>query len=267
MKNSAALLALALLPVSSAFLHADELNVLGSAGSFAVLGASTVTNTGPTVLNGDLGVAPGSAITGFLPGVVVNGTNHVNDASSVLAHADAVSAFGSLAGLTKTQDLTGQDLGGLLLSPGVYFFSTSALLNGALTLDFGGLSDQSFVFQTGTTLTTGSGSLVHVINLGVNDSIYWEIGSSATLGTTSAFAGTIVADQSITLTTGATIACGGALALNGAVTLDSNAISACGTDVGTGPGSVTATPEPGTFGLLATGVLGVAGAIRRKLFA
>ncbi|GAC1357595.1 MAG: hypothetical protein NVSMB3_04260 [Acidobacteriaceae bacterium] len=264
MKYFAGSLSLALLLLSSGLAKADALNVLGSSESFAVLGASTVTNTGATVLMGNLGVAPGSAITGFPPGVVVLGVNHGNDATSVQAHTDALSGYNTLAALSFTQDLTGQDLGGQTLSPGVYFFSTSAQLTGALTLDFQGLDGQSFVFQTGSTLTTASGSSVNVIHAGLNDSVYWQIGSSATLGTASLFQGSILADQSITLTTGATVLCGNALALNGAVTLDTNIIASCGTDEEVAPGPTAVTPEPGTFGLMATGVLGAAGAIRRR---
>ena len=115
-------------------------------------------------------------------------------------------------------------MGGLTLTPGVYTFDSSAQLTGELTVDFGGLSDKSFVFQTGSTLTTASASSINIVNQGTDDSIYWEVGSSATLGTTTAFEGELIAAQSITLDTGASIGCGNAIALNGAVTLDSNTI-------------------------------------------
>jgi type VI secretion system secreted protein VgrG len=131
-------------------------------------------------------------------------------------------------------------------------------LTGTLTLNFQGLSNQSFVFRIGSALTTGSASSVLVINPGENDSVYWQVGSSASLGTTTAFYGTIIADASITLDTGATIACGGALALTGSVTMDTNTIS-----VGACTNSDTDTPEPSTALLLAAGLIAGAAWIAR----
>lgn len=277
MKRFAGSLALGFLCLAPMFAQADSLNLLGTANGFAVLGASAVTNTGASVLGGNLGVAPGSSATGFAQGAVVTGVNHGDDGVAVQAHEDASAGYGALAALPFTGSLTGQDLGSLQLTPGVYFFASSAQLTGALTLDFGGLSDQSFVFQTGSTLTTASGSVVNVINRGVDDSVYWQIGSSATLGTRSVFQGYLVADQSIGLTTGATIQCGNALALHGAVTLDTNVVDTCATEQGTGSGgtgtgsggtgTIAQTPEPGTLSLLATGVLGAVGGIRRRRIA
>lgn len=262
MKNVVTLIALGILLLSSHRLLADQMNVLGTANSFAVLGATTVTNTGSTVLSGNLGVSPGTSITGFPPGIVNNGAIHLNDGVAIQGQADALSGYNSLNGLAVTQSLTGQDLGGLTLTPGVYSFASSAQLTGPLTLDFGGLNDVSFVFLTGSTLTTASGSTVQTINQGTNDSVYWAIGSSATLGTTTAFEGYLIANQSITMNTGATIACGNAIALNGAVTLDSNVVGGGCSDSGSGDQSPV--PEPGTLSLMATGLCGMAGVIRRK---
>lgn len=200
--------------------------LLGSAQAFAVLGGSTVTNTGPTVVTGSLGVWAGSAVTGFGPGVVVGGVIHAGDAVAQLAQTDVTTAYNTLAGMALTQDLTGQDLGGLTLTPGVYFFSSSAFLTGTLTLDAMGDPDALFVFQIGSTLITASNASVQTINGADGCDAYWQVGSSATLGTDTAFQGNILALASITLNTRATIMDGRALARTGAVTMDSNQITA-----------------------------------------
>ncbi|MDR3637282.1 MAG: ice-binding family protein, partial [Isosphaeraceae bacterium] len=199
---------------------------LGAAQTFAVLGATTVTNTGLTTIVGDLGVSPGTAVTGFPPGIVTGGTIHSNDPIATQAEADAATAYGVLAGETPTTDLTGQDLGGLTLAPGVYHFATSAALSGILTLDAQGNPNARFDFQIGTTLTTAIGSAVHLINGAQANNVFFQVGSSATLGVDTAFEGNILALTSITLTTGASMLDGRALALNGAVTLDTNSLAA-----------------------------------------
>jgi hypothetical protein len=237
------------LPLLAINALAGDIN-LGTAASFDVLGASTVTNTGNTVINGDLSVYPGLAITGFPPGIV-NGATHAGDAVAQGAQADALTAYNVLAGLTPSANLTGMDLGGLTLLPGTYKFNSSALLTGMLTLNFEGLNNQNIVFQIGSTITTASASSVLVINPGHNDNVYWQVGSSATLGTTTSFYGTIIALTSDTLNTGATDNCGRVIALNAAVTLDDNTVNidSCV--------SAPSLPEPATIGLLAPGLVGV----------
>src|SRR2546421_3688279 len=238
--------------------------VLGTADSFAVLAGSAVTNTGPTVIAGDLGIFPGSlsAITGFPPGTVsLPGRVHAADGVAFQAEADSVSAYTVLAGLTPAVNLSGQDLGGLTLTPGVYKFNTSAQLTGTLTLDAQNDANARFVFQIGSTLTTASGSSVHLINApSCFGNEFWQVGSSATLGTTTQFAGTILALTSITLNTGANIS-GRALALHGAVTLDDNnniAVSACGS-VATGTISGTKFVDSNGDGERQAGEPGLAG--------
>jgi len=195
-----------------------------TAESFAVLAASTVTNTGPTTIYGNVGVSPGSAVGDFPPGVVTGGTIHAADAAAAQAQLDVTAAYIDLDGQTCEFDLTGQDLGGLTLTPGVYCFTTSAQLTGQLTLDGGGDPNAVFVFQTGSTLITASNSSVVVADGADLCNVYWQVGSSATLGTGTAFIGSILASESITLNTGASLV-GRALALNGAVTMDTNDIS------------------------------------------
>lgn len=205
---------------------------LGSTQSYGVLAGSTVTNTGASVVTGNVGVSTGTAITGFPPGVIVGGAQHSNDvgpSGAQQAQTDLTTAYNAVAGTACTVDLTGQDMGGLTLTPGVYCFTSSAQLTGTLTLNMQGNPAAVFLFKIGSTLTTASGSSVVLINNGVSTcppNVYWQVGSSATLGTTTSFTGNILALTSITLTTNAHLN-GRALARTGAVTLDTNTVTAC----------------------------------------
>jgi Ice-binding-like len=197
---------------------------LGAAASFGVLAGSTVISTGTTtILEGDLGVAPGLAITGFPPGEMQGGTMYAGGANAPQAQNDVAAAYVLLAGDACTQDLTDRDLGGLTLTQGVYCFTSEAHLTGTLTLDAQGDPNAVFVFQVGSDLTTASNASVVLTNGGQFCRAFWQIGGSASLGAYTAFAGSILATTNITLETGASVS-GRALARNGAVTMDTNQI-------------------------------------------
>jgi len=198
---------------------------LGSAQSFAVLGASMVTNTGPTIITGDLGVSPGTAVTGFPPGRLTGGTLHAGDATATAAQAAAHTAYGNLVAQACGTNLTGKTLGtspgAVELSPGVYCFDSSAQLTGTLTLN----GDGVYVFKIGSALTTASNSSVVLAKGATAGKVFWQVTSSATLGTKTAFEGSILANISDTVTTGASVT-GRVFALTGAVTLSGNRIRA-----------------------------------------
>jgi type VI secretion system secreted protein VgrG len=236
--------------------------ILGTLQGFAVVGSQTVTNTGTTTIYGNVGLSPGSSITGFGT-VTQTGTEDIDNGPAVQAQSDATAALVALTALAlplTPTNLTGVDLGTYNaanpLTPGVYTFSSSAQLTGTLYLNAQGNQNALFIFEIGSTLTTATSSAVDVINGGAGVGVFWEVGSSATLGTGTAFEGNIIAADSITLNTGASILCGRAIAQTGAVTLQANSIS----DTCTGAGALgsgandfgslgfagDSVPEPGT---------------------
>lgn len=193
---------------------------LGSASNFAVLSSSTVTNTGNSLLIGNLGTSPGSAIVGFPPGKVI-GTISAGGTVAIRAHTDASIAYGILSSTTcTTNEPSVANIGGQTLKPGVYCFPTSAAIDGPLTLSGNGV----YIFKIGSTLTSATNSNVVLTNGALASNVFWQVGSSATLGTNSVLKGTIIAYSSITSTTNTTVD-GRLIALNGAVTLDTNHIT------------------------------------------
>lgn len=235
--------------------HAMGSTILGTAQSFSVLGGSTVTNTGPTVVTGDIGVWPSDADI-HLPPSITMGTVHIGNATAQRAQADALTAYNDLAGRATTRTLTGTDLGGMTLTPGVYTFSSAAFLNGRLTLDAQGDPNAQFVFQMGSTLITANDSSVVGINGADGSEVFWQVGDSATLGADTDFIGNIVANTNITLGTGAEIIAGRALALTGAVMLNTNFIDST-------ISNITIIPLPTGAGLAGLG-LGLVALRRRR---
>lgn len=253
-------LALSFLPLFASGAAADRIIDgpihLGGADSYGVLGASAVTNTGPTVVSGDVGVSPQSSVTGFdgpPGGLIVDGTLHQTDAHAAQAQNDTTTAYDVAASLTPTSSGIAE-LNGLSLSPGVY--SGGALVlsdNGALVL--AGDAESVWVFQAASTLTIGSATSIIITGGASACNVFWQVGSSATLGISAQFQGTVLADQSITATTGATVT-GRLLARTGAVTMDTNSVSAprscppSGTPVDTTPPVITSGAfPPGAVGI------------------
>ena len=284
--------------------------ILGSdLASFAVLGASTVTNIPTSTIVGNVGVYAGTSITGFSSSPnsavadtqVTTGMVHTTTALAQSAQGQLTTAIGNLGSLGAGNTLINPDLAGLVLSPGIYTVPAGTTnLSGAVTLDGQGNADAFWLFQMPSTLITSSGSDVKLINTGAGAGVFWNVGSSATLGSTTSFEGNILASASITLDTGATIGCGRALASTGAVTMDTNTINAVDC-TGTGavgsnglsgsgldfvadkgwvvigaerpgagtvvsvPGTVLSVPEPGTIALFGFGLMGLALSQRRNL--
>lgn len=198
---------------------------LGTASSFAVLGGTTVTNTGETKIDGDVGVAPGTAVTGFTSGTVTNGELHTGDDAALQAQEDVAAAYQAAAAMSPDTDLTGKDLDNARLVAGVYYFGAAADISGELVLDGEGDSNSVWVFQIGSTLTTETATSVKLLNGASACNVFWQVGSSATIANDTAFVGSVLALTSITMVSGAS-SDGGLYAHNGAVTLDTNKISA-----------------------------------------
>jgi Ice-binding-like len=234
-------LACAITPVAAQASAVD----LASANAFVVLAGATVTNVGPSVLNGDLGVSPGTALTGFGPPAVVNGATHATDAVAAKAQLDLTTAYNVAAGqpVSPANDLSGTDLGNRTLKAGAYRFTSSAQLTGPLTLDAEGNPDAQFVFEIASALTTASASSVVLLNGANACNVYWQIGSSATLGTTTAFQGNLMALASISLNDGATVI-GRVLARNGQVSLINNVLDSTGCATGSTGSPTTPAGSP-----------------------
>ena len=214
---------------------------LATADSFAVLAGAGVTNTGPTTVTGDVGTYPTTTIVGA-SSMTIGGTNHAGDAVTQGAKNDLVTAYNNAAGQGPTNPVAA-DLAGLTLTPGVYNSASSLGLSGALTLNGGGDPNAVFIFQAGSTLTTSSGSTVNLINGAQSCNVFWQVGSSATLGTGSTFRGTVIALTSITVTTGVTVD-GRVLARNGAVTLDTDTIARSSCAAAPTPAPAPVVPAP-----------------------
>ncbi len=220
-KKVLTLLAVFTLGLTGSAIAATTVN-LGTADSFAILAGSTITNTGSSVISGDLGLSPGTAVTGFPPGTL-NGIQHAADAAAIQAQTDLTAAYNAAAQTPVSTVPT--ELGGTTKTAGVYDSASGTFeITGALTLDAQGNPNAVFIFKTASTLNAAGGSDVILINGAQACNVFWQVGSSATLGTDSVIKGNILALTSITLTTGARVE-GRVLARNGAVTLDSNIVN------------------------------------------
>jgi hypothetical protein len=240
----AAVLALGIVPAAA---EAAPVN-LATASPFVVLGGAAVTNTGPSVLKGALGVSPGTSLTGFALPATVLGATHENDAVASQAQADLTNAFGVAGGqaVPPGNELTGIDLGGLSLTAGAYNYSSSAQLTGQLTLDAQGDPNAQFVFIVGSTLTTASASSVNLINGASPCNVYWRIGSSATFGTGTQFEGNVLSHEDISVNDAVHV--DGRLLAAGTITLINDVLdnSACESSTGTGTTTTSTSPAPVT---------------------
>ncbi len=227
---------------------------LRTAANYAIIANTTITNTGITLIDGNLALV-GPSATGFGPGVgVVTGRSDIGNAAAARAEADVLTAHGAATGAGPVTEMSGVDLGGRTLTPGIYHFGSSAALHGTLTLDGQGETNPTFIFQIGSTLTTGTGASVELTNGAAGCAVFWAVGSSATIGTATSLQGNLMALVSITMNAGATIGVGGgrhggrAFAQNGAVTLDTNTIIApsgsCAAPAPTPPPTPVPTPAP-----------------------
>lgn len=244
--------------------QADPVN-LATVTPFVVLGGSTVTNSGTSVLGGDLGVSPGTALTGF-DTAVLNGATHENDGVAKQAQADLIVAYDAAAGqaVPPGNELTGTNLGERTLPAGAYRYTSSAQLTGALTLDAEGDPSAEFVFQISSALTTAPGSSVVLVNGASPCNVHWQVGSSATLDTTTVFQGNLMALEDISLNNGATVF-GRMLAREGQISLIDNVLdgSMCGTGSTESPGSPPPGTAPGTSGDTPATGTGQAGPVRQ----
>jgi hypothetical protein len=280
---------LGLLILSVLAVNAHAQTFLGSSWQFSVLGAQTVTNTGATTLNADLGVSPGTAVTGSGT-ITFSGAppNNVITSTAIAlgGQSDATAAVAAIAGLSGgaalgSSDLTGQTLldtnnAGSFNGSAITVFKGGALsldTGGVLTFNFQGLSDQTIVLEASSTLITGSGSSVDILGGNSTDEVDWVVGSSATLGTTTSFVGNIIASASVSLDTGATIGCGSVVAQTGAVTMQGNTISNTCTGLAETTGSLTSptrvtptVPEGGSTLLYLCSFLVPLGAMRAFRF-
>lgn len=212
-------------PTSIPIQNTVQANVfLGGTSAIAILAGTAITSTGATVITGDMGLSPGSSVGGFPPGIL-NGVLHINDNSATQAKLDLTAAYNDAAGRTSTDIVTlSGNIGGLTLTPGLYKSTSSlAISSGDLTFDAKGNANAVFIIQIASTLTTTSGRKVILSGGASAKNIFWQVGSSATFGTTSVFKGIVMAMQSITFNTGATLD-GQALARTGAVILNGNTI-------------------------------------------